>query len=306
MILVMTAFRATKDSELDLSVGEEIEITNKQDEWWEGRKGNEEQGWFPASHVRELKRSQPPPMPTPLAQRPHVQRRATQDSVKSSWSDSDDPVAQASALNTTQGSLSDTIIKRPKLKLKNTSGNWRKEILGDITVMNPQELKDLNKILKSQHKAQNMNSSLGGTLRRQATISESIEEESEPEPVITVPPPIIQINVQHAPAIPEIIEEESEPEPDKDDSGNEGDSEHTLTVEKPELPRELKKKKNKEQTKNGEMPSWATKFLQSNNIKASVEGGSDGKDGDGGGGGDDQKKDGSSEDKEEATAEEQV
>ena len=68
----------------------------------------------------------------------------------------------------------------------------------------------------------------------------------------------------------------------------------TLTVDKPELPKELKKKKNKEQTKNGEMPSWATKFLQSNNIKASTdirfdekaaEGGGDG--GDGGGQADD-------------------
>ncbi len=28
---------------------------------------------------------------------------------------------------------------KPKLKLKNT-GNWRKEILGDITVMNPEEV----------------------------------------------------------------------------------------------------------------------------------------------------------------------
>ena len=49
----------------------------------------------------------------------------------------------------------------------------------------------------------------------------------------------------------------------------------TLTVEKPALPKELKKKRNKEQTKNGEMPSWATKFLQSNNIKASGDLGMD-------------------------------
>lgn len=43
----------------------------------------------------------------------------------------------------TAGSITstDSTTKRPRLKLKNTSGgNWRKEILGDITVMNPQEV----------------------------------------------------------------------------------------------------------------------------------------------------------------------
>nr|XP_054758693.1 uncharacterized protein LOC129264776 isoform X2 [Lytechinus pictus] len=272
MIFVMTAFRATKDSELNLNVGEEIEVVGKQDEWWEGRKDNEEQGWFPASHVKEISRSQPPPVPTPFAQRPHVTRKATQESIQSGSFSETDFFPLNTALNSTQDRLMstsgstnslDSTTKRPKLKLKNTSGgNWRKEILGDITVMNPQELKELNKILKSQHTMNAKSHSLGGSLRRQAAISESIEEESEP--ASNIPPPPI-ISVQHAPAIPQIIEEEEEPEePDKD----------TLTVEKPELPKELKKKKNKEQTKNGEMPSWATKFLQSNNIKASMDLGS--------------------------------
>ncbi|XP_071481798.1 uncharacterized protein [Diadema antillarum] len=283
MIVVITAFRATKDSELNLTVGEEIEVIGKQDEWWEGRK-NDQQGWFPASHVREVKRSQVN-APVPLMQRPHMARKATEESL--GWSDKDEaPMSppgftsrsSQDQLMSTTGSTSsmDTMTRRPKLKLKNTSGgNWRKDILGDITVINPQELKELNKILKAQH---SMNASLGGTLRRQPTISESIAEESEPEtkPEIKItprnipPPPVI--SVQQAPPMEQVIEEEEEePEQDKDDSGNEGDAENTLTVEKPALPKELKKKKNKEQMKNGEMPSWASKFLQSNNIKASVD-----------------------------------
>ncbi|XP_030854181.1 uncharacterized protein LOC115929441 isoform X2 [Strongylocentrotus purpuratus] len=294
MILVMTAFRATKDSELNLNVGEEIEVVGKQDEWWEGRKDSDEQGWFPASHVKAIIRSQPPPVPTPLAQRPHMARRATQESIKEGWSETD-YFPLNTTLNSTQDKLmstagsitsTDSTTKRPRLKLKNTSGgNWRKEILGDITVMNPQELKDLNKILKSQHTMKSKSQSLGSNLRRQAAISESIEEESEPTSSRSIPPPPI-ISVQHAPAIPQIIEEEEEPEePDRD----------TLTVEKPALPKELKKKRNKEQTKNGEMPSWATKFLQSNNIKASGDLGMD------------EAKSGSSDETEKAaTAEEQV
>ena len=40
----------------------------------------------------------------------------------------------------------------------------------------------------------------------------------------------------------------------------------TLTVEKPEVPPSVKKKKNREKTKNGEMPSWMLKFAQDNKL----------------------------------------
>ena len=66
----------------------------QQDEWWEGRKDNEDQGWFPASHVKEIKRSQAPPTPVPYAQRPHVARKATQESMQTGRSDSEDSMSQ--------------------------------------------------------------------------------------------------------------------------------------------------------------------------------------------------------------------
>ncbi len=40
----------------------------------------------------------------------------------------------------------------------------------------------------------------------------------------------------------------------------------TLTVEKPDAPPNVKKKKNKEKAKNGEMPSWMLKFAQDNKL----------------------------------------
>ncbi|XP_071834733.1 uncharacterized protein [Apostichopus japonicus] len=278
-IVVTTAFRASKDQEISLNVGEQVEILQKQEEWWEGQIAGR-RGWFPSSHVKEVKKST-----QPVKTRHMSLDREGRPAWENSQTGSDrsqsvvqkptyDKTPSTDTLNTSLGSTGGRSSK-PKLKLR-SSGNWRKEILGDITVINPQELKELNKILKAQHSISSTSKlKSSGSLRKSASISESIEEEPEPEVSLPVPPKTQssprpkmlppKISFDRAPTLPLLEEEEEEEEEAKQPPAD------TLTVEQPSLPPELKKKRNKEQNKSGEMPSWMAKFVETNNLSITTD-----------------------------------
>ncbi|XP_072031587.1 uncharacterized protein [Amphiura filiformis] len=301
-IVVVTAYRGTKDQELDLNVGDEVTVLQKkvkvvkrQDDWWEGTIRGK-RGWFPGSHVREVKKN----VLSPQTQRKDVEQNGTDrpksPGPKPAWSSEKKNVSFASAEpqppaidphahHLTMQEVASASKHKPKLKLKNT-GSWRKEILGDITVINPEELKELSKILKSRTPHGSLNSSIGasGTMkRRPTTLTEKIiEEEEEPEapaPVVQPKPVLVtpKINLERVPTM-DLPEEDVE----EDSNGtiacpfievelNDPNSSDTLTVEKPELPSELKKKKNKENSTDGEMPSWMKKFVETNKINVSSD-----------------------------------
>ncbi|XP_033096631.1 uncharacterized protein LOC117100901 isoform X2 [Anneissia japonica] len=298
-IEVVTAYRGTKDQELDLIVGDEVQIIQKQDDWWEGKiRGRK--GWFPASHVREVKRK-------PVEQSKHeikVDEKRLPSPPTTAWTG--DPVCRSTVptTNPTSATPANNGVQRsqnplahryttphtnhtvgfsemrsamnavPKLRVKN-KGDWRREILGDITVMNPEELKELNKIFRS--------GSLSGAsntlpIRKPPSmIVDSIVEEEEPPPVRRsiseiqnkpkFKPPVI--NFERAPTM-DLAEEDEDESTDKTDDIRCADAliNHidTLTVEKPELPSDLKKKKQKEKTKPGEMPAWMQNFVASKHI----------------------------------------
>ncbi|XP_071963410.1 uncharacterized protein [Antedon mediterranea] len=294
-IMVVTAYRGTKDQELDLIVGDEVEVIQKQDDWWEGKiRGRK--GWFPASHVREVKRK-------PVEQ-PELQERQGSSPPVAAWTDnhrnsnpnsslpltsqanngvnrSPNPPAHRNAAPPQRKVGPREVVTAmnavPKLKVKN-KGDWRREILGDITVMNPEEMKALNKILRS--------GSLGGSLpiKKQSLISDIVEEEEEPaapvkpdEPTSPFTLPIF--NFERAPTldfVEETVESESADKTDDDDDDMK-DAESlinhidTLTVETPEIPSELKKKKQKEKTKPGEMPAWMKNFVASKQINIAAD-----------------------------------
>ncbi|XP_038075187.1 uncharacterized protein LOC119742954 isoform X2 [Patiria miniata] len=289
-IIVVTAYKGSKDQELDLNVGDEVTILQKQDDWWQGQI-NDEKGWFPASHVQEVKRNSVV----------HFQSNATadlsNDNPKPAWNtdtmgsldgaDATLPNAQDTSKDHLRpvgmsqiASLATAAKHKPRLKVRNT-GSWRKEILGDITVMNPEELKALNKILKGQSGRGSLTGSLtlGGTLRKQPSVMNDniIEEEVDSEASLsrTVPlpappkprvtPPMISLeraDTLPLPDLAEIVEEDEEASTSKPGSP----SKYTLTVDKPEVPASVKKKQNREKTKNGEMPSWMLKFAQDNKL----------------------------------------
>lgn len=181
-----------------------------------------------------------------------------------------------SSLSSTGGRSS-----KPRLKLRN-SGNWRKEILGDITVINPQELRELNKILKAQHSISStskLNST--GSMKKTSSISESIEEEPETSDMVLPVPPHTKsppkpkpvppkISFERAPTLPLLEEEEEEEEEEKGELKNKPPPD-TLTVEQPRLPPEITKKRNKEKNKSGEMPSWMAKFVETNNLSITTD-----------------------------------
>ncbi|PIK51700.1 putative two pore calcium channel protein 1 isoform X3 [Apostichopus japonicus] len=287
-IVVTTAFRASKDQEISLNVGEQVEILQKQEEWWEGQIAGR-RGWFPSSHVKEVKKSTQPVktrhMSLDREGRPAWENSQTglDRSQSVVQKPTYDKTPSTDTLNTSLGSTGGRSSK-PKLKLR-SSGNWRKEILGDITVINPQELKELNKILKAQHSISSTSKlKSSGSLRKSPSISESIEEEPEPEVSLPVPPKTQssprpkmlppKISFDRAPTLPLLEEEEEEEEDAKQpppDKHYDADREDTLTVEQPSLPPELKKKRNKEQNKSGEMPSWMAKFVETNNLSITTD-----------------------------------
>ncbi|XP_022097939.1 uncharacterized protein LOC110983191 isoform X3 [Acanthaster planci] len=304
-IVVVTAYKGSKDQELDLNVGDEVTILKKQDDWWEGQI-KDKKGWFPASHVKEVKRNNVVHF--------QDQEKADQaaDNPKPAWNQ--DTMGSLDSANSTLpgandsqrdhlhpvglsqiASLATAAKHKPRLKVRNT-GSWRKEILGDITVMNPEELKALNKILKGQSGRGSLTGSLtlGGNLRKPPSLTNDsvIEEEPDndvalsktvplpkPTPLRAPPPPRApppMISLERADTLPlpdlaEIEEEEEEGPTSKPGSASKKEDKYasktdTLTVEKPEVPASVKKKQNREKAKNGEMPSWMLKFAQDNKL----------------------------------------
>ncbi|KAL9958922.1 hypothetical protein ACROYT_G035999 [Oculina patagonica] len=170
-VRVATAFRGNRETDLELQVGDEVTVLGKKDDWWHGRCKNKV-GWFPASHVilRTVKAV------------PDYGKRKSRRSTVGGKGGEGVPTAQvtgedenandkvqglvkeksSSSLNrkensffrertSTSGSQAPGTppAVRGRMKLKKT-GDWRREILGDMTVMNAEELRELNNIMRAE------------------------------------------------------------------------------------------------------------------------------------------------------------
>ncbi|XP_070578004.1 uncharacterized protein [Ptychodera flava] len=268
-IIVMTAFKADRENELDLNVGEEVSVIEKRNDWLLGSV-NDKTGWLPASHVREMKRTSSmddansPVKSSNASPKPAWNRRSSEKAdnktgdSKGSGKGGDHPsfhnTALAAAATThlqvqqQQQQQQQQSPQQPRLKVKKRETDWRKSILGDITVMNPEEVRELNKIMKSEFKyrgrmsSSDSSGSLPGTMKLSSTIDGSIqEEEGEADAAarfnMTAPG---QISSDKIPSIALNKVEEDNGETEKEKSGTSEGKE--------------------------DMPSWMMRFAESHNI----------------------------------------
>lgn len=168
-VRVVTAFRGNKVNDLELQVGDEVVVLAKKDDWWKGRCKNRI-GWFPASHVilravkavpeygnREVRQSttggevlevKPPPQSTPDENDNQVQE-VVEEKSPSSLTRKENSFFRERSSTGGNFSVGTHPPVRSRMKMKK-SGDWRREILGDLTVMNAEELRELNNIMRAE------------------------------------------------------------------------------------------------------------------------------------------------------------
>ena len=190
----------------------------------------------------------------------------------------------------------------PKL-VKKQNADWTKDIIGPMTIMNPEELKELNKILKANARgaraSTDMRSSAGAgspTSPSPATTSPRVgfkpalptvmqivdedEEEDEEEDENAVNEQIFaQISklYKRTVPLPEVIIQQAsivlEEEEVKEQDEQHLRSPKRLTPEMRAKEKWRKKKKRESEKKRkgggGDIPDWAKKFMQQSNVKVS-------------------------------------
>ncbi|XP_078590274.1 uncharacterized protein LOC144870285 isoform X4 [Branchiostoma floridae x Branchiostoma japonicum] len=306
------AFQANASNELDLKVGDEVDALEKKGDWYKGRK-HDKVGWFPVTHVEELGRQssldsgksleevpeqpatrpksgavpvEPAPSPAPKVETPR--NSVTTLTPRNSLS-------EPPRLSVDHGSMLD----RPRLKKKKSTSEWRRSILGDMTVMNPEEMKELNKIVKGgiRMSSRRNRNSIGrkttvSSMSSDDGIQEEPEEEDEEEnpmflstyPSINTtssqmnpgksgsPPttPARKLTPQVSLQAPQVIVEPDQPKlPEVIEEEEEEEEEapkNSLLLGVSGGPKPPPKK-----NKTGEMPDWAKKFVQEKNLKVETD-----------------------------------
>ncbi|CAH1793102.1 unnamed protein product [Owenia fusiformis] len=278
-IKVISAFRKTKDSEIDLHVGDEVKLIEKQGRMWKGTT-RDKTGWFPASNVIEIVRGANKSRQKAVEVTPEPTGHSIIESSppKPAWSSlpvqpkiplndnlniqSEVPMKAESALapqglsapNRGLYRQSTNINMSKRNAIKGNHGDWRRKILGDMTVMNQEEMLELNRIVRAEMKESKKG---GGALARRlnpklVNLVDEIKEEQEEQAAPTVHVP--QINVETA---------ESQEDQTDNQKHEVEDSGSYLGVQTPKLPKSKKKKET-----NGEMPDWAKRFLTSHDLEA--------------------------------------
>ncbi|XP_078672730.1 uncharacterized protein LOC144911997 isoform X3 [Branchiostoma floridae x Branchiostoma belcheri] len=309
------AFEANGSNELDLKVGDEVDALEKKGDWYKGRKlGYDKVGWFPVTHVEELGRQssvdsgksleeppeqpatrsgvvqvEPAPQPAPKIETPR--NSVTTLSPRNSLTDP--PRLSVDSVN-------GTLLDRPRLKKKKSTSEWRRSILGDMTVMNPEEMKELNKIVKGgiRMSSRRNRNSIGrkptvSSMSSDDGIQEEPEEEEEEEnpmflstyPSINTtssqmnpgksgsPPatPARKLTPQVSLQAPQVIVEPDQPKlpeviEEEEEEAEEETSKNSSLLGVSGGPKPPPKK-----NKTGEMPDWAKKFVQEKNLKVEAD-----------------------------------
>ncbi|XP_078590275.1 uncharacterized protein LOC144870285 isoform X5 [Branchiostoma floridae x Branchiostoma japonicum] len=301
------AFQANASNELDLKVGDEVDALEKKGDWYKGRK-HDKVGWFPVTHVEELGRQSSLDSGKSLEEVPEQPAtRPKSGAVPVEPAPSPAPKVETPRNSVTtltpRNSLSEpprlSVDHGPRLKKKKSTSEWRRSILGDMTVMNPEEMKELNKIVKGgiRMSSRRNRNSIGrkttvSSMSSDDGIQEEPEEEDEEEnpmflstyPSINTtssqmnpgksgsPPttPARKLTPQVSLQAPQVIVEPDQPKlPEVIEEEEEEEEEapkNSLLLGVSGGPKPPPKK-----NKTGEMPDWAKKFVQEKNLKVETD-----------------------------------
>ncbi|XP_048579901.1 sodium channel protein type 11 subunit alpha isoform X2 [Nematostella vectensis] len=311
-VRVVTTFRANAASDLDLTVGDEVTILKTTDNWWRGECKNRV-GWFPASHVV---------MGTIKAVPEYRKAQMRGGSARPGESRVEQEDANSNVMEvTTQPhgpqephsffrERSSTLDNRPpsspvrgRIKLKK-SGDWRRDIHGEMTVMNAEELRELNNIIRAELRTPNgrprtrsRNLSVLSRDSRESIRGAFVEDgdynsQGQPSQLEPIPysaryhkpaspkgrnsvepfggnrPPR---NLPHitpkVPAVEFVIPGSPTPLPNSDDKTPD---DKKLKVKTPSVVHKIKGRK-PEKTNNGEMPEWMKKFVEEKQLTVGAD-----------------------------------
>ncbi|XP_023932786.1 uncharacterized protein LOC106174392 isoform X2 [Lingula anatina] len=314
-IKVISAYRKKDDSQLDLHMGDEVTILEKSGDFVKGT-ARGKTGWFPAHCVKELvkgaKRARRRLAAATATVEPTGSLTLTQGQTLA-WG-AVSPAAETVArtenipgsqtmpaslqkVNSSPGMLShlnraDSFKNKGTTRIKRQqAGDWRRQIHGDMTVMNQDELFDLQRMSKAKLQRKKDTPGWSGnspspnsTLT--TTLTSSISPLPEPDVEANLMPPRSNVpqlsdkdqteQSSEITIMPELNEEEEEEESEEtlgklnvNAENEETGGKDSLSVEVPRIPSKYKKKV--EQNKKGEMPEWAKKFISTNNIEVTED-----------------------------------
>ena len=156
---------------------------------------------------------------------------------------------------------------QPKF-VKRQNADWTKDIIGPMTIMNPEELKELNKILKanargnrgSSGSVDSISAAMKSPIKNLPIMNAVVEEEDEEEKKAPTPQTLDF-------AVPDVVIEQPSIIVDE----QEDDETDTSRLHSPKTPSpESKAKERWRRSSNAastEMPDWAKKFMNQANVK---------------------------------------
>jgi len=166
-VRAISSFRGSQPTDLEFVVGDTITVLAKRDEWMQGEcKGST--GWFPASHVVNwsAKVLHDSKVTTQQQQQQQQQQSNAEDLVVVNEVNSNNVIDehQKTPSNPVSGSIANPGLGtwrkqpsssslQPNYRIKMKSGDWRREILGEMTVMNAEEMRELNKVMRAEIRA---------------------------------------------------------------------------------------------------------------------------------------------------------
>ncbi|XP_057304377.1 uncharacterized protein LOC130641552 isoform X3 [Hydractinia symbiolongicarpus] len=134
---VVAAFKATHARQLGVNVGDTVNILEDVDDWIHGELDGRI-GWIPASHVIIMRKQES--SLTSLNRNPII--------IPSFDLPPKELTRQLSNYSDTPYNSN----PKHRIKLKR-AGDWTRDILGDITVMNAEEMRELNKVMRADIRA---------------------------------------------------------------------------------------------------------------------------------------------------------
>jgi len=275
-IRVVMAYRKKNPGEIDLHVGDEVKVLQKKAKLWRGETTRGKIGWFPADCVQEVLkgsqrlRRQTTELPL-ISDLEEPDQPETEITTKTQTKDEVVPRLQAIVHMATGRSGEESTTQnnaapnrnRSRAKIASQStGDWRRKILGNMTVMNHEEMMELNKIMKADRAARNSQTSTphqlsarGSQTSTPQAVAEQ-ERDTETEEYTGAVPATPQILIQ--PITEQNEDEELISEVFEDDVKLVGKN-NQLTVSPTHKPPPVKKNKG---GKESGMPDWARLFLQ--------------------------------------------
>ncbi|XP_076799589.1 uncharacterized protein LOC143444284 [Clavelina lepadiformis] len=251
-VRVIKAFHARNADEMNLREGDVVDISEKNNDMLRGPNG-----WFPANHVVQMaKASDGGKMDKGIInERTQEKDDLKQPRVKSHM---DSPVEVRKPQPLSPGPPRQHRISQSRMIRRMDGAGWRREIHGEMTVMNKDELHDLSKMFRGGLERRHTSHLRSVPTQLALRVNEQLNEEDEVEEDTTLP----QVTVSEVKLESEVAGKRNE---EKHEEATITSDTNTLTLSVPSPSRRQVRKKLK-QNGDGGIPEWMQKFVSEKEI----------------------------------------